>query len=157
MGLALVSLMTERAGLFRDTSAQDAALERRGFLRRHYLWVVGAVVLLTAVAVALPTALRLSGIRASVQRSRITIATVERGEFVRDFVADGRVVAANSPTQYAPATGRLSLQVRAGDQVKRGQLLARLDSPDLVARFSQEQATLSSLRFDLRRAQLEAD
>jgi len=143
--------------MFRDTSAQDRLVEGRGFLRRHYLWLLIAALLLIAVALVLPTALRFAGIRASVPLSRITIATVERGEFVRDFVADGRVVAASSPTQYAPATGRLSLQVRAGDQVLQGQLLARLDSPDLVARLSQEQATLSALRFDLRRAGLEAD
>jgi HlyD family secretion protein len=149
--------MPERAALFRDTSAQDAVVAPHGFLRRHYRWLVGILLVLVAAALVLPTALRLSGIRASVSRSRITIAAVERGEFVRDFVADGRVVAANSPTQYAPASGRLALQVRAGDQVKRGQLLARLDSPDLLARLSQEQATLTSLRFDLRRAQLEAD
>jgi HlyD family secretion protein len=143
--------------VFRDTSAQDQALVRQGFLRRHYLWLLVAAVLLIAVALLLPTALRLAGIKASVSQSRITIATVERGEFVRDFVADGRVAAANSPTQYAPATGKLSLQVRAGDRVRRGQILARLDSPDLVARLSQEQATLNALHFDLRRAQLEAD
>jgi HlyD family secretion protein len=143
--------------MFRDTSAQDQPLVRRGFLRRHYLWLAVVAALLSSGALVLPGALRLAGIRASVSQSRLTIATVERGEFVRDFVADGRVVAANSPTQYAPATGSLSLQVRAGDQVRRGQLLARLESPDLVARLSQEQATLSSLRFDLRRAGLEAN
>jgi HlyD family secretion protein len=143
--------------MFRDTSAQDQPLVRRGFLRRHYLWLAVVAALLSSGALVLPGALRLAGIRASVSQSRLTIATVERGEFVRDFVADGRVVAANSPTQYAPATGSLSLQVRAGDQVRHGQLLARLESPDLVARLSQEQATLSSLRFDLRRAGLEAD
>lgn len=130
---------------------------RQGFLRRHYLWLLGIAVLLAAATLVLPTALRLAGIRASVSALRITIATVQRGEFVRDFVADGRVVAANSPTQYAPATGKLSLQVRAGDQVRRGQLLARLDSPDLVARLSQEQAALSALQFDRRRAGLEAE
>src|SRR5689334_22968368 len=109
--------------MFRNTSAQDAPVVRRGFLRRHYLWLLGLAALLIATALALPTALRLAGIRASVSASRITIATVQRGQFVRDFVADGRIVAANSPTQYAPATGKLSLQVRAGDQVRRGQLL----------------------------------
>ena len=143
--------------MFRDTAAQDQSLVPRGFLRRHYRWLLGIAVVLIAVALILPAALRFSGIRASVAQSRIAIATVERGEFVRDFVADGRVVAANSPTQYAPATGKLALQVRAGDQVHRGQVLGKLDSPDLVARLSQEQATLTALRFDLRRAELEAE
>jgi HlyD family secretion protein len=142
--------------MFRDTSAQDRPMAGRSFLRRHYLWLAAAAVVLVLAALTLPALLRFSGIRASVSQARISTATVERGEFVRDFVADGRVVAASSPTQYAPATGKLTLHVRAGDQVKRGQVLARLESPDLVARLSQEQATLSALRFDLRRAELEA-
>jgi HlyD family secretion protein len=142
--------------MFRDTSAQDLPVASRSFLRRHYLWLLGISLLLIAIALVAPVFLRYAGIRASVPLSRLTIATVERGEFVRDLVADGRVVAASSPMQYAPATGKLLLLVRAGDQVQRGQPLARLESPELVARLSQEQATLTALRFDLRRAEQEA-
>jgi HlyD family secretion protein len=86
----------------------------------------------------------------------VTIATVERGEFVRDFVADGRVVAANSPTLYAPATGLVTLQVKAGDAVRRGQVVARLESPELVARLAQERASLAALQFEAQRAEMEA-
>ena len=47
--------------------------------------------------------LRYSGAGVSVDRSRLSIATVERGSFVRDIAADGQVVAAVSPTLYANA------------------------------------------------------
>lgn len=113
--------------------------------------------LLVATALVLPRALRFAGIQASVSASRLVIATVERGEFVRDFVADGRVVAANSPVQYAPSGGTVQLLVKAGDRVQKGQLLAKVDSPDLIARLSQEQVTLSALQFDQRRTELEVD
>jgi len=149
--------MESGSEMFRDTSAQDRSLETPGFIRRHRLALIIGAVLLVAAAAALPRALRFAGIRASVSASRLVIATVQRGEFVRDFVADGRVVAANSPMQYAPAAGTVQLLVKAGDRVQRGQLLAKLDSPDLLARLSQEQETLSALRFDQRRAELEAD
>jgi HlyD family secretion protein len=118
--------MTAESTQFRDTSAQDQVLTAPGFLRRRRAPLLIGAVLVVGVALAVPRVLRFSGIQATVAASRITVATVERGDFVRDFVADGRVVAANSPTQYAPASGTVALLVRAGDKVKRGQVLARM-------------------------------
>jgi HlyD family secretion protein len=143
--------------MFRDTSSQDRSLQPAGFLRRRRIPLILGAILLLAAALVLPRLLRFAGIQASVSASRLVIATVQRGEFVRDFVADGRVVAANSPMQYAPAPGTVLLMVKAGDRVRKGQLLAKVDSPDLVARIAQERVTLSALQFDQRRAELEAD
>ena len=61
-----------------------------------------------------------SGAGVSVDRSRVSIATVERGSFVRDISADGQVVAAVSPTLYANALGTVTLKVHAGDTVTKG-------------------------------------
>ena len=74
---------------------------------------------------------RYSGAGVSVDRSRVSIATVERGNFIRDISADGQVVAAVSPTLYANALGTVTLKVHAGDTVSKGQVLAVVDSPDL--------------------------
>ena len=82
---------------------------------------------------------------------------VERGSFVRDIAADGQVVAAVSPTLYANALGTVTLKVHAGDSVVKGQVLAVVDSPDLTAKLSQEDATLAGLKLDWQRATLEAD
>ena len=70
----------------------------------------------------------------SIDRSRLRIAKVEQGTLVRDVVADGRVVAANSPTLYAIAAGAVDFHVRAGDKVTSGQALATIASPDLQSR-----------------------
>ncbi|MEJ0008166.1 MAG: biotin/lipoyl-binding protein [Steroidobacteraceae bacterium] len=48
---------------------------------------------------------------------------------MRDVAADGQVVAASSPTLYAIEAGIISLRVHAGDAVKKGQVLAVIDSP----------------------------
>jgi HlyD family secretion protein len=42
----------------------------------------------------------------SFDASRLRIAEVKRGDLVRDISADGRVIAANSPTLYAIAAAR---------------------------------------------------
>jgi HlyD family secretion protein len=81
---------------------------------------------------------------------------VERGSFVRDIAADGQVVAAVSPTLYANALGTVTLKVHPGDTVAKGQVMAAVDSPDLTAKFSQEDATLAGLRLDWQRAILDA-
>jgi HlyD family secretion protein len=103
------------------------------------------------------TLMKYSGAGVSVDRARVSIATVERGNFVRDIAADGQVVAAVSPTLYANALGTVTLKVHAGDTVAKGQVLAVVDSPDLTAKMSQEEATLVGLRLDWQRATLDAE
>jgi HlyD family secretion protein len=140
----------------RDTAGQDRALEQPSALRRHRrLIILGGAAAAGLIGLVI-WLLRFSGINSSVDRSRLTIAAVERGLFVRDVAADGQVVAASSPTLYAIETGIITLRVHAGDAVKKGQVLAVIDSPDLTAKLSQEEATLESMRVDWQRAQLDA-
>src|SRR5947209_7292974 len=123
----------------RDTSAQDmpiAAAGSRLRKRRPMLLAIGG-----AAALLLIAAWLVSGWSAgsqSVDASRLRIAEVKRGDLVRDISADGRVIAANSPTLYAIAAGTVTLHVVAGDVVKQGQPLAEIDSPELRSRLAQE-------------------
>ena len=87
---------------------------------------------------------------------RLGLDDVARGPFVRDIQAEGRVVAAFSPTLFAPQAGAVTLQVHAGDTVKKGQVLATIASPDLAAKLAQELATADTLQTDTLRAQVEA-
>ena len=132
-------------------------IEPTGLWRRHRTLIVVALAAVIALVVLLGVLLRYSGAGASVDRSRVSIATVERGSFVRDIAADGQVVAAVSPTLYANSLGTVTLKVHAGDTVSKGQVLAVIDSPDLTAKLSQEEATAVGLRIDWQRATLEAE
>jgi HlyD family secretion protein len=147
----------EEPVMLRDTAAQDRPIERPSLWRRYGRLAAAALVAVVGLCVLLGVWLRYSGAGASVERSRLTIATVERGSFVRDIVADGQVVAAVSPTLYANALGTVSLKVHAGDSVSKGEVLAVVDSPDLTARLAQEEATSVSLRIDWQRATLDAE
>ena len=143
--------------MLRDTSAQDRVIEPKNPLKRHRKLILIALAGVAAVGVLVFILARYSGAGASVDRARVSIATVERGNFVRDIAADGQVVAAVSPTLYANALGTVTLKVHAGDTVAKGQVLAVVDSPDLTAKMSQEEATLASLRLDWQRATLDAE
>lgn len=136
-----------------DTTAQDAP--RTGPLPRHRRNVLLALIAVTLLTAAGWVAGQwLSGTR-SVDAARLRIATVTRGDLVRDVVAEGRVIAANSPNLYAIAAGTVELRVVAGTPVQAGDVLAVIDSPELRSRLIQEQASLASLDADAARAELD--
>ena len=141
----------------RDTSAQDRPLTKAAHGRPWRRWVSAGLVVV-AVLAGLGYVLR-NWLQAdkSVDRARVRIAKVERGNLVRDVVADGRVVAANSPTLYAVAAGTVDFLVRAGDKVTHGQKLATVASPELQSRLTQEQATLAGLDAGVGRAGLDVE
>jgi HlyD family secretion protein len=143
--------------MLRDTTGQDRVIERPNPRRRHRRLAIVLAVAAAGLGVSILYLTRYSGAGVSVSRERLSIAMVERGSFVRDVAADGQVVAAVSPTLYANVAGTITLKVHAGDTVTKGQELAILDSPDLTAKLSQEDATLQGLNIDWRRARLDAE
>jgi HlyD family secretion protein len=150
-------LLPKEPIMLRDTSAQDRVIEPKNLLKRHRKLIVAGAIAAALLITLIVVLMRYSGAGVSVDRSRVSIATVERGNFIRDISADGQVVAAVSPTLYANALGTVTLKVHAGDTVTKGEVLAVVDSPDLTAKFSQESATLASLRLDWERATLDAE
>lgn len=143
-------------GALHGTERQDRILEPPNLWVRHRRLAIAALFLTVALIALVLAILHFSGAQDSVDRSRLTIATVERGNFVRDIAADGQVVAAVSPTLYALSAGNVALKVHAGDAVDKGEILAVINSPDLSAKLSQEESTLESLRIDWKRARLDA-
>nr|WP_235974302.1 efflux RND transporter periplasmic adaptor subunit [Luteimonas deserti] len=125
-------------------------------VRRYRRWMVagGAAVLLAGAGLWLAGGW--AGGARSVDAGRLRFAEVTRGDLVRDIAAEGRVIAANSPTLYAISGGMLTLHVVAGDRVERGQALAEIDSPELRSRLAQEEATLAGYEAEAGRAALDA-
>ena len=138
-----------------DTSAQDVVVQAKS-KKRQWALLSGAVLALVFVAVLLLPALqRWAGSSISVPRDRLRLAVVERTDLVRDVSVQGRVVAAVSPSLFAPAAGTITLLAEAGARVTEGQALALLDSPELQNRLQQEQSTLDSLSVELDRQRIE--
>lgn len=145
----------DRIPMIRDTAAQDRRIDTAP-RRPLWHWLLGAGLLL-AVAMLLFSGVGgwLSGER-SISASRLRIATVERGTLVRDAVVNGRVVAAVSPTVYAPVAATVELLHQAGDRVQRDDVLARLDSPELTNELARERSTLDQLAAAAGRAEIMA-
>jgi HlyD family secretion protein len=150
-------LLPKEPIMLRDTSAQDRVIEPQSPFKRHRKIIIVVLAVAAALIILAVYLMRYSGAGVSIDRARVAIASVERGSFVRDIAADGQVVAAVSPTLYANALGTVTLKAHAGDSVVKGQVLAVVDSPDLTAKLSQEDATLEGLKLDWQRATLEAD
>ncbi len=143
--------------MIKDTSGTDTVLASTassGGRRRPLLLAAGAAAAVVAVVVLLSGWF---GSSRSVDAARLRIAEVTRGTLVRDASVNGRVVAAVSPTLYAPAAATVTLKIRAGDAVKKGDLLALLDSPDLSNQLAREQSSLAELEAEVARQRILAE
>lgn len=142
----------------RDTSEQDRLLAPPPwYARRGPKLLAGTLLLVVLLAVFGGGRVRqwLSA-DSAVSAARLTLASVAVAPLTRDVAGEGRVVAAQSPTLYAQAAGSVTLDVKAGDPVKRGQVLARVESPELTNRLAQERSNADALRAELARAEVEA-
>jgi HlyD family secretion protein len=137
--------------MIRDTSAQDRKIAAPSNRKKHVVWAGIAVAVLVAGVFLLPTVARLMSADSSASSARLRIAEVKRGTLVRDVSVQGQVVAAVSPTVYTRSAGTVTLDVHAGDKVKKGDVLAEVESPELTNRLQQEQATLDSLAIEVER------
>src|SRR5262245_15880368 len=135
--------------MIRDTSATDVVLQpaKANPLRRYG---IPAAAVLVVLGIAWPAVSRWSVATQSVAIERLRLGTVARGKFVSDVSAQGRVVAAVSPTLYAPAIGRVTLKTHAGDAVEKGQVLALIESPEVTNEYQREQQNLARQRIEAR-------
>jgi len=140
----------------RDTSAQDRPIVAQVNGKRRAMMLGGAVVALASIVWLAPSAWRMLAAGHSVSASRLQIASVVRGPFVRDIAAEGSVVAAVSPTLYASAAGAVTLKVHAGDAVTRDEVIAVIASPELTNKLAQEQSNADALDVDYQRARIDA-
>ena len=121
-------------------------------LRRYGVIACGAAALLLLVVWSARAWLSSEKV---IPRDRVRTAVVERGPFVRDVAATGIVVAAISPTLFAEAPGTIIYKVRAGDTVKAGDVLGKVESAALTNEYERERATLASTEAALNRQTIE--
>jgi HlyD family secretion protein len=140
----------------RGAESMDTVVARPPLWRRGRGWIILAVVVAVLVALGAPAAVRWAKADRSVDRARLRIAEVERGTLTRDAAVQGRVVAANHPRLFSPVRGTVALAVRAGDLVTAGQVLARIESPELAAELDGERSALISAESELARQRIGA-
>lgn len=141
--------------MIKDTSSQDVILTQP---KSKKIWVISAfsAVVLALSFIVYPSISNWSSSDRSVSQSRIRVAEVERGMFIRDLSLQGNIVAANSPKLYAPAVGTVTLLANPGEQVNKGDTVAIVSSPSLTNRLQQEKSRLESLQIELERQKIAA-
>ncbi len=139
--------------MIKDTSATDTAVETQSNKKRNIVILVVASLI---VAFAANAFLRAPSASRSIDRASVQLARVEIGDLVRDIISNGRIVAANAPQIYSPEQGFVKLNVKAGDEVTIGQIVAILDSPELDNQLKQQISEMDRLRGELARQELDS-
>lgn len=137
-----------------DTAYQDSPLQPR--IRRRRLGLMLALVVIVFAGMVYffaPLAQTFAADRV-LNRDELRTATIERGDLMREVMAQGRVVVANSPTLFSAEPGYVDLNVKAGDPVAKGQVLALVSSPELKELLARERAQLTQLQVDLERQKI---
>lgn len=125
-----------------------------GFTRARMIAAGVMLAVLIALALAFPAIRRWSRGDRAVDASTLSFGVVARGDLVRDISVQGRVVAALHPTLISPAQGVVTLRAKAGSVVRKGDVLAIVDSPELRSALEQSKAQLLSFRTDFDRGRI---
>jgi RND family efflux transporter MFP subunit len=88
----------------------------------------------------------------------VPTASVQSGAATSGYVLDGVIQAVQQSTVAAQATGRiLSFKAKAGDRVRRGEVLATIDDRQAQVGVQQAQAQINQADAELRNAQAQMD
>ncbi len=137
--------------MIRDTSGQDSVIVAP---RKWRKVLIGLTLAGAGLLGSFALFSSWASSRESVSMSRLAVAQVTRGTLVRDVTVNGHVVAAVSPSVYASAAGNVSLKVKAGAIVKKGDLLASIDAPEVINAYKREQANLEQLEAEVARQEI---
>lgn len=142
--------------MIKDTSGQDVVIKPVNKAKKRVaVGILSAMLLGGAAWFAAPGFSSLYSSDFTVSQEQLRFAQVVRGDLQRDLAVQGKVVAAVSPTLFASYDGTVTLNVKAGDQVSEGQVLATIDSPELKARFEQEMSRQQELKVEVGRQEIE--
>jgi HlyD family secretion protein len=137
-----------------DTQSQDETvlITKKSLYKKLILISLVTLILLYA---AFPAFSQWYSSIPSVDGDTLVIASVIRGDLVRDVAVSGKAVSANAPQLYNTEGGQITLLAKPGETVKRNQVVARVVSPELEALIKQQESTLEQLSINSNRGILE--
>jgi len=138
--------------MIQDTSGQDSVVENKKMSRN---WVGALVALLLLTFFGYFYVIPDSNADISTDRELLKFSLVTKGDLIRDIVTTGKIIASNAPQLYSPEQGYVMLNVKPGDTVNKGDVVAIVESPELQNALKQEQSELASLTSDLARQELD--
>lgn len=141
--------------MIKDTSNQDVVVKQVSKTKKRVVIAMAAVLALGgATWFAAPSFSTLYSSDFTVSKEQLRFGKIVRGDLQRDLAVQGKVIAAVSPTLFASYDGTVTLNVKAGDKVIEGQVLAVIESPELKNRYDQEAARLQELQVEVGRQEI---
>lgn len=92
---------------------------------------------------------------AAYEKNRIRTSVAKIEVFEHGVLAEGKIVAMVEPTVFAASDGYISLYVKPGDSISKGQVLAKIDSPQLEAELIQVNSQLEKTQNRLKHLKLD--
>ncbi|HJQ96720.1 MAG TPA: efflux RND transporter periplasmic adaptor subunit [Candidatus Polarisedimenticolaceae bacterium] len=140
------------------SNTATSAMDRPAEAKRRPKWLLAAAIGVPVIALAAlsPSITRWARSDRAVDAATVRYGTVTRGDLLRDLSLQARVVASLSPMLFSPGPGIVSLRTRAGAPVKKGDVLAVVDSPELTAALDQARSLLSTSQAELGRQRIAA-
>lgn len=142
--------------MIQDTSSMDRPVVAARAPRTVLVAGIAVAALIILAAVLFPSIRRWVSAEKAVDATSLRFGTVTRGDLLRDVSVQGRVVASLHPTLFSSGQGIVALQTKAGAQVRRGDVLATVDSKELQSALEQARAQLLSIRAELERQKIVA-
>lgn len=140
--------------MIKDTSGQDnvCAPNKTRKIVKPISMIGGAILLIGLVWMSLSS----PQARFSIDAEQLRLATLEKGTLIRDVSTTGTIVAANAPVLYSTEMGNVTLVLNPGDRVKKGEVIAKIESHGLMSRLKQQHSVLEGMKSALERAKLDA-
>jgi HlyD family secretion protein len=133
-------------------------MDREVGRKRSRKLLLGGLVIVTVCIVAVvylfPSLSRWASAERSIDAERLRFGSVTRGDLLRDVSVQGKIIAADRPTLVSPVRGLVTLLVEAGDVVRSGDTMARIESPELQNSLEQEQSVSLSMKSDLEKQKI---
>jgi RND family efflux transporter MFP subunit len=124
----------------------------RPLRRRKFIYVIGIISLFLVIAILYGTGV----LKPAVEVEVANVTQVYPSQTFTLLNASGYVVAQRKAAVASKVTGRLiSLMVEEGSEVKKGEIIARLENEDVTASRDQAAAALKAARHNLELAQAE--
>jgi len=129
-----------------------AAPTYRPLRRRKFMYVIGIIFLFLVIAILYGTGI----LKPAVEVEVANVTQVYPSQTFTLLNASGYVVAQRKAAVASKVTGRLiSLMVEEGNEVKKGEIIARLENEDVTASREQAAAALKAARHNLELAHAE--
>lgn len=114
--------------------------------------ILGAALAILVMAAALLTGCHREEVDTPAVKPRVVVIRPQRGEATRSIILPGDVVGYYQSALYAKVTGYLKdILVDKGDRVKKGQVLANIEVPELRQRLDRARSNLQIQRLSYER------